>query len=59
MVVYHQGQSRMREAIEDVEHRVIEEMSEALSQPFTEEEVTKALFQMHPIKAPEPDGGDW
>lgn len=46
----------MREAIEVVEHRVTEEMSEVLSQPFTEEEVAKAPFQMHPTKAPVTDG---
>ncbi|KAK4397898.1 hypothetical protein Sango_1265300 [Sesamum angolense] len=36
--------------------RVDEGMAQVLSRPFTEEEVTKALFQMSPLKSPSPDG---
>lgn len=46
----------MEEALEEVDNRVSEEMLRTLSYPFTEAEVTKALFQMHPSKAPGPDG---
>ena len=31
-------------------------MNETLVQPYTEDEVRTALFQMHPLKAPRPDG---
>lgn len=46
----------MEEALGVVEHRFTDEMRERLSLPFSKEEVTEALFQMHPCKAPEPDG---
>ncbi|KAL0404505.1 UNVERIFIED_CONTAM: putative mitochondrial protein [Sesamum radiatum] len=36
--------------------RVTQEMTDDLLQPFTEEEVTNALFQMSPLKSPGPDG---
>ncbi|KAL0456254.1 UNVERIFIED_CONTAM: LINE-1 retrotransposable element O protein [Sesamum latifolium] len=32
------------------------DMVEALQQPFSEEEVTKAIFHMSPLKSPGPDG---
>ena len=35
---------------------VIEGMNATLAQPYTEEEVRTTLFQMHPLKAPGPDG---
>ncbi|KAL0454986.1 UNVERIFIED_CONTAM: putative mitochondrial protein [Sesamum latifolium] len=48
-----------KEALESVlsclEARVSTTMSEALLQPFTSEEVTIALKQMHPLKSPGPD----
>ena len=36
--------------------RIIREMNEELIRPFTREEVTKALHQIHPTKAPSLDG---
>lgn len=36
-------------------HRLSESMMNELAQPFTKEEVTQALIQMHPCKAPGPD----
>ncbi|KAL0411141.1 UNVERIFIED_CONTAM: putative mitochondrial protein [Sesamum latifolium] len=36
--------------------RVTEEMGDELLQPFSEEEVTNALFHMAPLKSPGPDG---
>lgn len=35
---------------------VIEDMKKSLAAAFTQEEVVKALKQMHPNKAPGPDG---
>ena len=31
-------------------------MNSQLDQPFTETDITEALSQMHPTKAPSPDG---
>ena len=36
--------------------RITREMNEELIKPFTGEEVTKALHQIHSIKAPGPSG---
>lgn len=45
----------MGEALGAVENKINGEMLTTLSQPFTEKEVTKALFQIHPCKASGPD----
>lgn len=37
-------------------HKTTNEMQCALAPSFTEKDVTKVLFQMHPCKAPVPDG---
>ncbi|XP_038708495.1 uncharacterized protein LOC120003549 [Tripterygium wilfordii] len=42
--------------IETVTSRVTDEMNESLLRPFSEAEVAKSLFQMHPLKAPGLDG---
>lgn len=42
--------------LEGIKARVTEEMNELLLKPFEKEEVRAALFQMHPSKAPGPDG---
>jgi hypothetical protein len=42
--------------LNSVECRVIDAMNQSLIRPFTEEEVRFALFQMHPLKSPGPDG---
>ncbi|XP_074266574.1 uncharacterized protein LOC141589850 [Silene latifolia] len=39
-----------------MEGRVNDEMNRVLRQPYREEEVLEALNQMHPLKAPGPDG---
>lgn len=39
-----------------VPHKVTVEMNSFLCTPFTNSEVRKALFDMHPSKAPGPDG---
>lgn len=43
-------------ALNDVEPKVTQSMNSALCAPFSAEEVKKALFQLHPDKAPGPDG---
>lgn len=35
---------------------VLQEMNNYFDTPFTKEEVKKALFDLHPSKAPGPDG---
>ena len=42
--------------LEEVDQRVTDEMNDTLLEPYTGEEVRRALFQMHPSKAPGPDG---
>ncbi|KAL8493015.1 hypothetical protein ACS0TY_024285 [Phlomoides rotata] len=50
------GQLDMEEALGAVERKITNDMHALLSQPFTKEEVTAALSQMHPTKSPGPDG---
>lgn len=38
------------------EAKVTDEMNTALCKPYTEEEISYALFQIGPLKAPGPDG---
>ncbi|KAL0443901.1 UNVERIFIED_CONTAM: hypothetical protein Slati_2112800 [Sesamum latifolium] len=42
-------------AVRCLEPRVTIAMNETLSQPFTSDEITYALKQIHPLKSPEPD----
>jgi hypothetical protein len=42
--------------LNDVDRRVTNEMNQALLEPFTREEVKKALFSIGDLKAPGPDG---
>jgi hypothetical protein len=51
-----QGTDRMEECISWVNTRVTEDMNRRLLHSFSEEEIRKALFQMHPHKAPGLDG---
>lgn len=48
--------SGVQEATSLVANRVSQAHLEVLADPFTKEEVEDALFQMHPTKAPCPDG---
>ncbi|KAL4370540.1 hypothetical protein AHAS_Ahas06G0076000 [Arachis hypogaea] len=51
-----EGVEEARQAANIVKNRIDAEKREFLDQPFTVEEVTQALKQMHPTKAPGPDG---
>ncbi|XP_074293887.1 uncharacterized protein LOC141621071 [Silene latifolia] len=44
------------DVVEGVRQRVTDEMNETLRRDYSEEEVIDALNQMHPLKAPGPDG---
>jgi hypothetical protein len=44
------------EVVQEADWVVMQGMNDRLMSPFTHEEVRKALFQMHPSKAPGPDG---
>ena len=46
----------MDRVLEVVEKVVTDEMAHMVIQPYTEEEVRAALFNMHPSNAPGPDG---
>lgn len=46
----------VQEATTAILTRVTEEMNESRNKNFTQEEVTTALKQIHPTKAPGPDG---
>ncbi|KAL0431917.1 UNVERIFIED_CONTAM: hypothetical protein Sradi_0817700 [Sesamum radiatum] len=52
----HPTKEAMEEVVSCIKPRVTTAMNEALAQPFTSEEVTIALNQMHPLKSPGPDG---
>jgi len=51
-----QGPSRVQECLQYMEGRVTASMNSDLLQPFVEDEVRSALFQMQPLKSPGPDG---
>lgn len=42
--------------IDLIPRRVDDHMNEALTKPFSENEISDALFQIGPMKAPGPDG---
>ena len=48
--------SRVEDVVAAIPARVTEDMNESLSHAFTREEVAIALKQIHPTKAPGPDG---
>ena len=45
----------MEDALESVDRRVTTDMNQILLRTYTTGEVRRALFQMHPLKSPEPD----
>lgn len=44
------------DVITDLEPKVTEDMNQMIDRAFMEEEIRLAFFQMHPYKAPGPDG---
>ncbi|KAJ8450693.1 hypothetical protein Cgig2_021165 [Carnegiea gigantea] len=48
--------SGMEEVLDCIQPKVTDEVNVALCKPYTQEEVDRALMQMHPHKAPGPDG---
>lgn len=46
----------MEVVLETVEPKVDAHMNQILCAPFTENEIKRALFDMHPNKFPGPDG---
>ena len=54
--IYALASSGIDEVIDAIPTRVTEEMNENLNKSFTREEVAIALKQIHPTKAPGPDG---
>ncbi|XP_073067166.1 uncharacterized protein [Primulina eburnea] len=52
----HPSAAEIEEATKNISPLVDEAMNEILQEPFTESDIYKALFDMHPSKAPGPDG---
>ena len=46
----------MESCLLSIERKLTPEMNMALTKPFFKEEVKVAVFQMSPLKAPDPDG---
>jgi len=51
-----QSYGNVEECIRFVDSRITDEMNNWLLHNFSEEEVHRALFQIHPLKSPGPDG---
>lgn len=50
------GVRNFDEVLCNISPLVMEEMNYALESPFTDDKIRCAVFQMHPMKAPSPDG---
>ncbi|KAL0355533.1 UNVERIFIED_CONTAM: putative mitochondrial protein [Sesamum radiatum] len=46
----------MEKVLSSMEKRITEAVNNELTRPFTPDEITSALLQMHPFKSPGPDG---
>ena len=51
-----QTQRHMERVLEVVENVVTDDMAQSLTQPYSEDDVRRALFSMHPSKSPRPNG---
>ena len=51
-----QSHTNMDRVLDDVDKVVTNEMVQFLNQPYSKENVRRALFSMHPSKSPGPDG---
>lgn len=47
---------KLKEVVNSVEEGVSDETRIMLAEPYTKEDIEKAVFNMHPTKAPGPDG---
>ena len=48
--------TQVEDVVESIPTKVSEDMNESLSRAFTKEEMATALKQIHPTKAPQPNG---
>lgn len=50
------SENEINEVLQSLAPRMTKEANHSISKPFTEDEVTNAIFSMSPFKSPCPDG---